>query len=95
MRTFWHHTIVFCNMIFLLTPSTPICDRQSSAVVGIASEITMSLTPVMVHGGFRIMDVTEARVGDDIEVDYEWTEESEVLYAEEYEAELAVQGMKK
>lgn len=55
----------------------------------------MSLTPVMVHGGFRIMDVTEARVGDDIEVDYEWTEESEVLYAEEHEAELAVQGMKK
>lgn len=55
----------------------------------------MSLTPVMVHGGFRIMDVTEQRVGDDIETDFAWVQESEVLYAEEHEAEMAVQGMKK
>ena len=55
----------------------------------------MSLTPVMVHGGFRIMDVEERNTGDDIELDYEWVEESNTLYPEEHEAELAVQGMKK
>jgi len=56
----------------------------------------MSLTPVMVHGGFRLMDVTEFRnESEDIETRDEWVEESEILYPTEVEAELAIQGMRR
>ena len=54
----------------------------------------MGMTPVNVHGGWRIMDVVDVRRGDYIETDYEWCEESEVLYPSEVEAELVIQGMR-
>jgi len=69
---------------------------QLSEAWGFHSEITISLTPVMVHGGFRLMDVTEFRnESEDIETRDEWVEESEILYPTEVEAELAIQGMRR